>query len=129
MGFGFGLSLSTLMIMMPIVLGAKDMAIGMGAITQVRVLGGTISLAICATILNNHVKSHMSSILSPEQLTRVTQSTANIDNLDPEIQRAVRRVFEAGYNQQLKAMAGFCGAGLLSLAMLVERKPRRIIPS
>lgn len=63
MGFGFGFGLSTLLLYVPLIVSKKDtgeflayrvrvffliliQAVTMGAITQVRVLGGTIGLAL-----------------------------------------------------------------------------------
>ena len=46
MGLGFGLGLSTLLTLARLVVDEVNLAVTMGALTQVRVLGGTISLAI-----------------------------------------------------------------------------------
>ncbi|EPE36690.1 MFS general substrate transporter [Glarea lozoyensis ATCC 20868] len=46
MGLGFGMGLSTLLVLVPLVVEEKDRPVTMGALTQVRVLGGTIALAI-----------------------------------------------------------------------------------
>lgn len=63
MGFGFGLGLSSLLVLVPMVVSKQDIgkvhlpmgenpaltfvtAVAMGAITQIRVLGGTVGLAI-----------------------------------------------------------------------------------
>ena len=67
MGFGFGLSLSSLLVLVPMVVSKQDIgkvylpmetipilmidvAVAMGAITQIRVLGGTVGLAIWYSI-------------------------------------------------------------------------------
>jgi hypothetical protein len=42
MGLDFGLSLSVVLVMVPLFVEKKDMAGAMGALTQIRVLGGTI---------------------------------------------------------------------------------------
>lgn len=46
MGFSFGLTLVTLIIFVPLVVKREDLGVGMAAVTQIRVLGGTIGLAI-----------------------------------------------------------------------------------
>ena len=46
MGLGFGLGLSTVLTLAPLVVQERDLAVTMGSLTQVRVLGGTIALAI-----------------------------------------------------------------------------------
>ncbi|EON97493.1 putative mfs multidrug transporter protein [Phaeoacremonium minimum UCRPA7] len=50
MGFSFGTVLVTLLMFVPLVIPREDMAVAMGAITQIRVLGGTIGLAIRAPL-------------------------------------------------------------------------------
>ncbi|TVY37363.1 MFS thioclapurine efflux transporter [Lachnellula subtilissima] len=46
MGIGFGAGLSTLLTLARLVVDERNLPVAMGALTQVRVLGGTISLAI-----------------------------------------------------------------------------------
>ncbi|RMZ75534.1 hypothetical protein DV738_g5436, partial [Chaetothyriales sp. CBS 135597] len=87
-GFGFGTGLSTLLIMTPLVVQEKDMAVAMGAITQIRVLGGTLGLAICSTILNNHLHSELATVLTPQQEHLISESTSNIAKLSPEQQNS-----------------------------------------
>lgn len=68
MGFGFGLGLSTLLVLVPLVISKQDIgkvhlpmknaprlttfiAVALGAITQILVLGGTVGLAIWYRVL------------------------------------------------------------------------------
>lgn len=63
MGFGFGFGPATLLIMIPLVVKKQDMPVAMGAITQIRVLGGTIGLAICTAVLNEYVRHGLTLVL------------------------------------------------------------------
>ncbi|ROW13285.1 hypothetical protein VPNG_05429 [Cytospora leucostoma] len=125
MGFGFGFSLSTILMMAPLVVQQKDMAVAMGSVTQVRVLGGTIGLAICSALLNNHIKAEASKFLNPEQVAALLGSFQSIKSLDPEVQLEVRSVYATGYSQQMRVMLYFCIVSLFALLLLVEKKPRR----
>ncbi|KAA8905057.1 major facilitator superfamily transporter [Sphaerosporella brunnea] len=126
MGFGFGLGLSTLLVMVPLVIANKrDTAVAMGAITQIRVLGGTIGLAICTALQNNHVKSGLRAFLTEPQISSILDSTAAISLLDTDTQNEVRRVFAGGYNLQMKIMTAFSAAVFLTSLIMLERKPRR----
>ncbi|KZF22095.1 drug resistance transporter EmrB/QacA subfamily [Xylona heveae TC161] len=127
MGIGFGLGLATLLTFARAVVSEANLAVMMGAVTQVRVLGGTISLAVCATILNNYLASHLESIISPEQVKVVTKSLSTIQDLTPDQQFAVRRAFAAGYNKQNIFMTVLTAFGLITSLFLWERHPRKVL--
>ncbi|KAF5646232.1 major facilitator superfamily transporter [Fusarium sp. NRRL 52700] len=66
MGFGFGMGLATVLTFARVVVSEANLPVMMGALTQISVLGGTVSLAICATLLNNYLKPKLSDLVSPE---------------------------------------------------------------
>ncbi|KAF5671689.1 major facilitator superfamily transporter [Fusarium heterosporum] len=84
MGLGFGFSLSAILIMVPLVVTEKDLAVTMGAVTQVRVLGGTIGLAICSALLINHINTEASEYLTREQVEQILLSPKSIGSLPHE---------------------------------------------
>jgi hypothetical protein len=98
----------------------------MGAATQIRVLGGTIGLAVCSAILSNYVASQTSGVLDPNQQTALLESFQNIRGLPVELQVHIRQIYAAGYSQQMRAMLYFCIASLVSLALIVEWPSRRL---
>ncbi|KAH6632551.1 major facilitator superfamily transporter [Chaetomium tenue] len=126
MGCGFGLNLSTVLMMVPLVVKQKDMPVMMGAATQIRVLGGTIGLAICSALLSNHVASETADLLSPREQATLLQSSQNIRGLPLRLQIQVRQMYAAGYSQQMRVMLYFCIVSLLSLTLLCEWPPRRL---
>lgn len=97
----------------------------MGSVTQIRVLGGTIGLAICSALLNNHIKAKTSKFLSPKEVAALLESFQSIKSLSPELQLEVRSVYATGYSQQMRVMLYFCIVSLFALLLLVEKKPRR----
>jgi hypothetical protein len=98
----------------------------MGAATQIRVLGGTIGLAICSALLSNHVTSQTAGLLTPARQAALLQSSENIRYLPPELQVSIRQVYAAGYDHQMRVMLYFCVASMVSLLLLVEWPPRRL---
>ena len=98
----------------------------MGAITQVRVLGGTIGLAIGTANLNEHVRHGLILVLSPQQIATVLQSVSSISDLDASAEKAVRQVFAEGYNQQMRIMTYFSAVVFLVSLLTWEKQPRRI---
>ncbi|KAK8119284.1 major facilitator superfamily transporter [Apiospora kogelbergensis] len=127
MGFGFGMGLVSLLIYAPLVVDREDLAVTMGAITQVRVLGGTIGLAISATILNNHLASRLPSLLTSSEMQQVSQSLSFVSSLPDATRDAVREVFAEGYNTQMRAMLYFSAATWLCAAVLLWEKRLRTI--
>ncbi|RDL42325.1 Uncharacterized protein BP5553_02304 [Venustampulla echinocandica] len=126
MGLGFGLGLSTLLVLARLVVDEKNLPVTMGAITQVRVLGGTISLGICSTILNNHLRPQLSKLITPEQAHAISENLSAIHTLTPIQQAGIRRVFAEGYNQQNIFLVALTGIGLLTSLLLIEKVPRRV---
>ncbi|RYO94779.1 hypothetical protein DL766_000042 [Monosporascus sp. MC13-8B] len=124
MGFGFGMGLVSLLIFTPMVVDRTDMGVAMGAITQMRVLGGTIGLAISATLLNNHVNPRLATLLTPEQLRQISESVGYINTLPDSTRDATRQIFADGYNAQMRAMLYFNVVVFISAIVLWERKPR-----
>ncbi|KAI0814258.1 major facilitator superfamily transporter [Xylaria sp. FL0064] len=115
MGLGFGFNLSTLLTMVPMIVSEKDI-----------LLGGTIGLAICSAILINYIKDAASDFLTPDQVGEILLS-ANIDSLAPETQSRTRMVFAAAYSQKMRTMLYFSIASPLSLLLLLEKRPRRVV--
>ena len=97
----------------------------MGALTQCRVLGGAIGIAMATNLVNNRVKSTLSPILSEAQLTSLfIEPTEAIRMFQPALQDQVRMAFATGYNLQTRALLGFSAAEFLALALMWERRLR-----
>lgn len=142
-GFGVGLNLTVLLLVTPAKATKRDLgkssmvfilvnvhhltktAVAMASITECRVLGGAIGVAIASNLLNNHVRSRLSSSLTPNELSSLLQSAASIPSLSPDVQKMVREVFAEGYNIQLAASLGFSAAQLIPTMMMWERPVRK----
>ena len=146
LGLGIGLGLATLIVAAPTAIEEKDtgtlidtssfvfakfkiliiiIAVFVGAITQSRILGGSLGLAVCTNVLNSKVKSASSSLTS-QQLNDLIQSAQTIKNLAPNVQELVRRKFGEGYNEQMQVLTAFGGAAVLATLMMWEKQPRRM---
>ncbi|KAH8687908.1 drug resistance transporter EmrB/QacA subfamily [Tricladium varicosporioides] len=124
MGVGFGLSLGTVVMMSPLVFEKRDMAVGMGAMNQFRVLGGCVALAICTNLLNNKVTLDLKNILSPLELRSLQSSASATANLSPTVLWQVREAFLKGFEQQMLPLIGFGGGAILVSLFMIERNPR-----
>jgi hypothetical protein len=98
----------------------------MGAATQIRVLGGTIGLAVCSALLSNHIARDTAALLSTDQQRALLDSFKNIQELPSELQIGIRQVYAEGYSQQMRVMLYFCVASLVSLTLLAEWPPRKL---
>lgn len=126
MGFGFGLSISTLIMSIHLVATQHDGAVTMGAIAQARTMGGSIGISICTNLLNDHVKTGLKGHLAKQYIDALLASASTIQRILPEQLPLVRRVYSEGYRQQAVALTAFSGAALLVVVLMWERRPRRI---
>ncbi|KAH8743081.1 major facilitator superfamily transporter [Hyaloscypha finlandica] len=127
MGLGFGFNLSTILMMVPMVVDEKDIPVTMAAVTQIRVLGGTIGLAACSSVLINHIKEQASTFLTSYQVALILLSSSTVALLPPQEQIQTRKMFATGYSQQMRIMLYFSIAAIFSLLLLIERRPRRVM--
>ena len=76
----------------------------MGAITQIRILGGVIGVGIGEVILSSQVWSSLGDILSADQVKLLLKSVSNINRFTPEQQAAIRRSYGEAFNLQFRIM-------------------------
>lgn len=98
----------------------------MGAITQVRVLGGVVGIAIAQVVLSSSTRSDLPSILSPEQIQHIIAEPSSISSsvLQPEQVLAVRKVFGDAFNQQTRMVMYFACASLVVSLFAFRRELR-----
>ena len=76
----------------------------MGAITQIRILGGVIGVGIGEVILSSQVWSSLGDILTPDQVRLMLKSVSNIDLFTVEQQAAIRSSYGKAFNLQFRIM-------------------------
>jgi hypothetical protein len=103
------------------------LATASGAYYEFRILGGAIGLAIATAVFNNYIRRHLSSVLSPDLLDILLQSTFTLDNLPVELKTRVSTVLAEGYNLQMKVTTGFAVAQFLTLGLLWKRRQISIV--
>jgi hypothetical protein len=95
----------------------------MGALTQIRVLGGTVALAICSAILSNDLRSNLAGVITPAEFGEISETLGAINKLGPERVAQVKLAFAQGYRKQFQLLTGFSGAALLAALFLISRHP------
>lgn len=114
----------------------------MGALSQTRILGGTLGLAVrcvtkirvikealtihSTTVLNSHISNTLKATIEPETLQAIADSFSVIDSLSLKDQKTVRLAFSEGFNKQNILLAVFSGAALICSLFLWEKSPRRV---
>ncbi|MCJ1333932.1 hypothetical protein MMC10_010638 [Thelotrema lepadinum] len=126
LGIGIGLNFGSVIILTPNIVRGKDQSVAMGALSQLRALGGVIGLSIASNILSNHVKGDLSAVISPQQLDLLLQTSAAINSFPIEAQTVIRSVYADGYSLQMKAMTAFAAAQAIAVAIMWEKKLRRV---
>ncbi|RYO92117.1 hypothetical protein DL764_008178 [Monosporascus ibericus] len=123
MGVSFGLTLSTVLTLGQLIVSKENSGVVMGALTQIRVLGGTIALAICSAILSNHLKKNLAGVITTEELEDISETLASISSLGSERAAEVKYAFAVGYRKQFQLLTGFSGAAFLASLFLISRHP------
>lgn len=113
LGVGFGLSLSTLPLIARLEVEKEDHAVSMGAITQIRVLGGLVGIALSQAILSDRVNADLANILPPNQLAALYRTIGSIRTFSAEQAAAVRESYGRGFNLQFRVMMYFAIGCLL----------------
>ncbi|KAL8628149.1 hypothetical protein Q9189_006158 [Teloschistes chrysophthalmus] len=128
MGFGFGLSISTLIMTIPLVVDGMvdDGAVTMGAIAQARTLGGSVGISIATNLLNNHLRDGLHQVLAEGEVSALLASARAVGEVGVGEREVVRRVFAEGYREQAVLLSGFAGVGMVVLGMMWERRARRV---
>lgn len=113
LGIGFGMSMVSLMIILRVEVEFEDHAVAMGAVTQVRIFGGVVGLAISQAVLLASLKSRLNGVLSQQQLAEILASAASISRLPSGVADITRQVYGDVANKQMRIVMGFAAAGLV----------------
>ncbi|KEQ86265.1 MFS general substrate transporter [Aureobasidium pullulans EXF-150] len=124
LGFGFGLTMASSMVVIRTEVAMKDNTVSLGAVTQLRQLGGVIGLAVTQAILNGDFRSQLAKFLSDEELRSVMLSTANIANLSDSHRDLTCRAYGRSSNAQMRVVTAFAGAAILMSMFARQNAPR-----
>ena len=91
----------------------------MGAGMQFRYLGGVIGLGVVTTVFNSSLRPQLSSILTPDEVSRVLQSTTLISRLPGPLQQPVQEIFGNSFAMEWRALLGFICAQVPAAIMML----------
>ncbi|KAI9375344.1 hypothetical protein BJX61DRAFT_494426 [Aspergillus egyptiacus] len=125
-GLGVGLSMNTAMLIVPSVVGGKNLSVALGSITQLRILGGALGVSIATTLLNNTLRTSLQPHLPAGAVEVLMQDVASAKMLSAMEQSLVQTALADGYQRQLAMVFGFLAAQLGAVGLLWERTVRRL---
>ena len=109
------------------ILTRLQLAVTMGAIIQVRVLGGVIGLAIAQAILTRSLDTKVGSFLSKQQIAALLDSTRSITDFPPDQAKSTRQVYNDAFNLQMRIATFIAAANVLISLCAFQRHPVSIM--
>ena len=95
--------------------------------SQARILGGNIGLALATIILNSHLTSDLAGILSPQQISNLQGSLNAIETFTPSEVAAVTVSFANAFKSQSQGCTGAAAACLVVSLFAWQRNPPNFI--
>lgn len=137
-GFGWGINISTTLLIVLFVVKTIDkgrllnildmietdgVAVGMAAVSQLRIMGGAIVLAIATSVFNSYTRPALEEALQSIHFTGKTiSSVQSLNKLSFQDQQKVKSVLAHGYNLQMWVLCAFAIAQILTTLLLWRRK-------
>ncbi|KAF2649123.1 MFS general substrate transporter [Lophiostoma macrostomum CBS 122681] len=122
-GFGCGINISTLLLAAPFVVEFRDKAVSMGCVTQLRMLGAAITLAIATSVFNGYTKPRLAAYMVESNMPIVPiSSPESLVQFSPEEQVHLRAILAQGYNKQMIVLCAFAAAQIPTTTLLWRKK-------
>lgn len=97
-------------------------AVGMGATTQTRMMGGVITLAIATSVFNTYTQPRLLGYVSSTHPSlESVYSPQGLAGFAPAERVAIRTILAEGYNLQMYVLCAF-GAAQIPASLLLWRK-------
>ncbi|MCJ1247064.1 hypothetical protein MMC30_004275 [Trapelia coarctata] len=119
-GLGFGLTVSTVSLLATVESERKDHAVAQGIVAQVRVLGGSIGIAVSTAILNMSQRAQLTGVLTNSELATLAAPTVT---LTLEQMLAFRNTSAAAFTETLRVCIAVAGLGALFTLGTWSRHP------
>ncbi|KAI8952024.1 putative multidrug resistance protein fnx1 [Xylaria longipes] len=122
-GWGCGINFSLLFILIPVVNEKCDNAVGLGAGSQFRFIGGSIVLSISTSLFNSYVRPRLESqlgISDPDALIQI------LPTLAPPVQDTVRHILATGYSRQIIVLAVSAGLQIPATLLMWKKKQLKL---
>ena len=98
-------------------------AAAQGALSQSRILGGSIGLSIATIVLNNKLSDGLAGDLDPARIKSLEQSLNTISTLSPANQSRVVQLYSDAFNEQMRICTYVSAAALLAAFATYQKNP------
>ncbi|TRX98985.1 hypothetical protein FHL15_000327 [Xylaria flabelliformis] len=122
-GWGCGINFSLLFILIPLINEKRDNAVGLGAGSQFRFIGGSIVLSISTSLFNSYVRPRLESQLGISDPDALIQT---LPTLTPTVQDAARHILATGYSRQILVLAVSAGLQIPATLLMWRKKQLRL---
>ena len=100
-----------------------SIAAAQGALSQGRILGGSIGLSVATIILNNKLVNGLSGVLDSARIEALQQSLNTVSSLPPDTQARVSELYAAAFNDQMKVCTYITVASIFFAFATYQRDP------
>ncbi len=101
-------------------------AAAQGALSQARIFGGSVGLAMATTVLNNRLRTGLSGVLTEDQITSLEKSLTTLRDLSPFEQGQVAQLYADGFNAQMRICTYLSVVGVIAAIATYQRTPATI---
>lgn len=101
-------------------------AAAQGALSQARILGGSIGLSMATIVQNNKLSNGLAGALDPVKIKSLEQSLNNISKLSPVNQGLVAQLYTEAFNEQMRICTYLSVAALLAAIATYQRNPASV---
>ena len=101
-------------------------AAAQGALSQARILGGSIGLSMATIVLNNKVRNGLARVLDPARIKSLEQSLKNISTLTIADQDLVAQLYKDAFNEQMRVCTYLSAVALLAALATYQKNPASV---
>ena len=101
-------------------------AAAQGALSQARILGGSIGLSMATIILDNKVRNGLARILDPARVKSLEQSLKNISTLTTDDQALVAQMYKDAFNEQMRICTYLSAVALVAALATYLKNPASV---
>lgn len=99
----------------------------MGAVSQLRPMGGVIVLAIATSVFNGHVRPGLAHVLGETRGdVKSLLNGQSLAQLPPDLLEDTRIVLAHGYNLQMVVLAAFAAAQIPATLLMWQKTQIRV---
>ena len=103
-----------------------DVAAAQGALSQARMLGGSIGLSMATIVLNNKLSTGLAGVLDPARIKFLEQSLNNISTLNPTDQALVAQTYTDAFNAQMRICTYLSAVALVAAIATYQKNPASV---